>query len=117
MPDGNVLQVDYAVRGNAVVVAPKGELGYPEAPEFRAWLKKAHDSKPGRLVVDMAQVDYMSTPGVATLVEALQMSRRSQTRLMLCGMNERVTAIFNIARLNTVFEIVAGTVDDALAKA
>jgi len=110
------LQVDYQTLDGAIVVAPKGELGYPEAPEFRTWLRKAHDAKPKRVVVDMSHVDYMSTPGVATLVEALQLARRSQTRLMLCGMNDRVSAIFRIARLDTVFEIVAGPLDQALAK-
>jgi anti-anti-sigma factor len=47
----------------------------------------------------------MDSSGVATLVEALQMTNRSGVRLALYGMQERVRSIFEIARLDTVFKI------------
>ncbi len=89
-----------------VLVWARGEIGYSEAPVFRQALRAAQDTRPQRVVVDLAEVDYMSTPGVATLVEALQGSKKAKTSLVLCGMNERVRAIFDIARLTAVFEVV-----------
>lgn len=115
MADGT-LQVGFETQGTAVVVSPQGEIGYSEATVFRTWLRKAHDAKAPRVVVDLSKVDYMNTPGVATLVESLQIAKKAKTRLILCGMNEKVFAIFKIARLDTVFEITP-TAADAIAKA
>ena len=42
---------------------------------------------------------------VNMLVEALQNARRNRVRLILAGITPRVFAIFQIARLHTVFEI------------
>lgn len=91
----------------AIVVAAEGDIGYHEAPAYRIALKQAADKKPARLIADLAGVAYMATPGLATLVEALKISKQSGVPLILCGMNDRVRAVFEIARLHTVFKIVA----------
>jgi len=101
------IKVSVSSSDGVVVVAPEGEIGYHEAPAFRIFLRQGFDQKPRRMVTDLAGVSYMSTPGVATLVEALQLSKKLSIPLVLCGMNERVLAIFEIARLHTVFKIVA----------
>jgi anti-sigma B factor antagonist len=98
-------KVDYAEKGGVAVVTPFGEIGYAEATGFRAYLKQAQDKKVGKLVVDLSNVAFMSTPGLATLVEALQTSKKTQTQLVLCGLQDRVRAVFEIARLHTVFKI------------
>ena len=92
-------------KGIALVTA-EGDIGYHEAPTLRNAIKEAYDAKPARVVVDLSGVAYMATPGLATLVEALQMSKRSQVVLVLCGLTDRVRAVFEIARLHTVFRIV-----------
>jgi anti-sigma B factor antagonist len=99
-------KVDYAESGGTAVVTPYGEIGYAEATQFRAYLKQAQDKKTPRVHVDLSNVGFMSTPGLATLVEALQTSKKTQTVLVLCGLQDRVRAVFEIARLHTVFKIV-----------
>lgn len=89
-----------------VVVTASGEIDYSDAPHFREALVRAGQGRPALLVVDLSGVGYMNTPGVATLVEALQTARRNRTRLVLAGLSERVAAVFEIARLTRVFEIV-----------
>lgn len=103
-------------RDGTFILSPKGEIGFEEAPSFRTHIKLAYDKKPRRLVADLSEVEYMSTPGLATLVEALQISRKTQTPLVLCGMNDKVRAIFEIARLHTVFKIVPD-LDSAISTA
>jgi anti-sigma B factor antagonist len=60
----------------------------------------AMDAKPAQLVVDLAQVPYMDSSGVATFVEAMQIARRVGSKLVLCALQERVRSIFEIARLD-----------------
>jgi len=65
--------------------------------------------KPTKLIIDLVDVPYMDSSGVATLVEAMQTARRSQGQLVLCSMQVKVQSIFEIARLDTVFTIVSDT--------
>ena len=100
------LRIEYTEQGQTAVVTPHGEIGFVEAPSLRTHIKSAQDRKMPRLIVDLSNVQFMSTPGVATLVEALQTARRTSTVLILCGLQDRVRAVFEIARLHTVFRIV-----------
>jgi anti-anti-sigma factor len=99
--------------GGALVLTPLGEVGYHEAPILRNAIREAFDKKPARVVTDLTGVSYMATPGLATLVEALQISKRTKVPLVLCCLTDRVRAVFEIARLHTVFTI-ADSVDAAL---
>lgn len=94
-------------RGIATVVIPAGEIDLNASPVLRQELKRVNAGRPQRLIVNLAAVPYMDSSGVATLVEAMQMARKNSARLVLCGMQEKVRSIFEIARLDTVFTIVA----------
>lgn len=100
------LSVTVEKSASATVLTPSGEISYHEAPTFRTFIKQAYDQQPALVVIDMSQVPYMSTPGVATLVEALQMSRRGSTGLVLCGLNDKVADILRISKLEKLFKIV-----------
>ncbi|MEM7229009.1 MAG: STAS domain-containing protein [Planctomycetota bacterium] len=97
----------------ALVVQPHGEIDLSRSPAFRTYLTQAVKKKPERLIIDLAEVPYMDSSGVATLVEAMQTARRTNAKLVLCGLQDKVRSIFEIARLDMVFTIV-GTRDEAL---
>jgi anti-sigma B factor antagonist len=106
MADEAGIKVKTETLNGAVVVTPEGDIDLSRSPVLRTTLRQAQNGKPQRLVIDLAGVDYMDSSGVATLVEALQIARRNNTRMVLCGMKDRVRSIFEIARLDTVFTIV-----------
>jgi anti-sigma B factor antagonist len=91
---------------DGVVITPRGDVDLSRSPHLRKALAAASQSKPQRLVVDLGQVSYMDSSGVATLVEALQIARRNGTTLVLAALQPRVRSIMEIARLDTVFRIV-----------
>jgi anti-sigma B factor antagonist len=96
-----------AAPDRTAILAPVGDIGYHEAPALRQAIRDTFDAKPPRVLIDLAGVNYMATPGLATLVEALQISKRSSVPLVLCSLTERVRAVFEIARLQSVFKIAA----------
>jgi anti-sigma B factor antagonist len=100
-------------RGKTTIVWPEGDIDLGRSPMLRESLRKASADRPGRLVIDLSLVEYMDSSGVATLVEALQLSRKNSTSLVLCGMKDKVRSIFEIARLDTVFTI-ADSLDSAV---
>lgn len=89
----------------ATVVTPTGDVDLHSSPAMREKLKKAAMTKPARLVVDLSAVPYMDSSGVATLIEAMQIARRQSTALVLCGLQDRVRSMFQIAKLEQVFRI------------
>lgn len=105
MVDDGGIKVSTETMDGATVIAPEGDIDLAHSPALRNSLRQAQSAKPARLIVDLGQVDYMDSSGVATLVEALQIARRNNTRMVLCGMKDRVRSIFEIARLDTVFTI------------
>ncbi len=93
-------------RGAAMVVTPVGDIGYTEAKPFQEALRSANDKKTPILVVDLSKVEYINTPGLATLVEALQRTKQRGAKLALAGLTPKVKSIIDLTRLNTVFAIV-----------
>ncbi|GIW73911.1 MAG: anti-sigma factor antagonist [Phycisphaerales bacterium] len=90
------------------VVALAGEVDAQRAPDLQVSLQEAIARLRGQggLVVDLSGVDYMDSSGVATLVRALQLTRKKGLKLVLCGLQDRVRSIVEIARLDSVFCIV-----------
>jgi anti-sigma B factor antagonist len=95
--------------GDLVIVRPSGDIDLSGSPTLRMELRKVQTGKPGRLVIDLGGVPYMDSSGVATLVEAMQIARKNNTKLVLCALQDKVRSIFEIARLDTVFTIVVNT--------
>lgn len=107
------MQVNTEQRDGATIVRPDGDIDLSTSSALRSGLQEAHEAADGKLVIDLSNVQYMDSSGVATLVECLQLSRRSGTTLLLCELHERVLSVFQIARLDGVFDIVP-TLDEAI---
>ena len=56
------------------------------------------------LVVDMTEVEFMDSSGVATLVGALKWCHQNGSELRLAGLAQSVRNIFDICRLETIFQ-------------
>lgn len=93
--------------GDGKLISVAGDVDYSCSNDLRAALHEALEGGPARLVIDLQGVTYMDSSGVATLVEVLQMQTKSNKKLVLCNLQQRVQGIFEIARLTSVFTIVA----------
>ena len=107
------IEVKTRTVNDATIVAPQGEIDLSRAPSLRTHLAAAQASRPRKLIVDLADVSYMDSSGVATLLEAMRTIQRSGGRLILCCLQDKVRSIIEITRLDTVFTIVK-TADDGL---
>ncbi|MHC5002784.1 MAG: STAS domain-containing protein [Planctomycetota bacterium] len=99
---------------DGVIFRPVGEMDLTRAPALRAQLAQVLHQHPGRLIVDLRDVSYMDSPGVATLVEALRMARRRSCLLVVCGLQPLVRSVFEISRVHENVFTVVETVEEAL---
>ena len=114
----NSSQVLPAVRrsGDAIIASLNGEIDLHNSPILRAALLKLLDeNKPGKLVLNLAQVPYMDSSAIAVLVEALQKLRKIGGKIYLTNLQPRVKGLLEIARLDSIF-VVTASEEDALAK-
>jgi anti-sigma B factor antagonist len=87
------------------VLRLKGRLGIDSSPALRdRFLAMLRSQSPKTLVVDLAEVSYIDTSGVATLLEALKWARNRQTTLCLKGLQGRPLHLFEVAGVLPLFE-------------
>ena len=104
MTQDNLIRVQPLEDGLCLALA--GEIDLSRSPDVRAALIQHIAGQPKRLIIDLVDVPYMDSSGVATLVEALQKQRAHGGKMILCHLQPKVRSIFEIARLDQVFTLV-----------
>ena len=87
------------------VLTLTGEVDLHISPSVTASLNEMIDKKPERLVVDLSDVSYIDSAGLAALIEAMQKVEGYGGKFALAGLQETVRSIFEISRLDQVFQI------------
>ncbi|MSR29666.1 MAG: anti-sigma factor antagonist [Phycisphaerales bacterium] len=93
--------------GAVAVLKPRGDIDMARAPFVRQAITLVVRDRPPKLVIDLSEVAYMDSSGIATLVEALQVSLRNKITLVLVGINPRVQSAFEITKLVGMFTVKA----------
>ena len=99
---------------NKDVLQLEGEIDLHVSPEVAESLRTMVANKPKVLVVDLAKVTYLDSSGLAVFIEGMQNVQEYGGRFALANVQESVQHIFEIARLDQVFQIFPD-VDSALA--
>jgi anti-sigma B factor antagonist len=91
-----------------------GEIDLHVSPSVAESLGLLIAKKTKHVIVDFTRVTYVDSSGLAALIEGMQKVQQYGGRFGLAGVREDVKHIFDIARLDQVFEIYPN-VDAALA--
>ena len=96
-----------SVDGSTVVdnVVVHGRITVDNSGEMRGALRDALSAKPARVSVDLSDVSYVDTSGLATLVEAVRIARQQGTRLILEGIHDQPRYLFEITHLDRLFDM------------
>ena len=86
-------------------VAIHGRVTIATSGEMRRTLSDALRAKPVNLSVDLSDVSYIDTSGLATLVEALRIARKQGTRLILDGIHDQPLYLLEITHFNRLFDM------------
>lgn len=90
----------------ATIVDVKGDIDLYNSPEVRkVILEELKEKRTARLVVNLTQVRYIDSSGVASLVEGLKISKSLGSRFMLYGLSPAAREVLELSRLIRVFEV------------
>ena len=91
---------------NATIVDVSGDIDLANSTEVRkALLHEVHDNRRPRVVLNLSEVRYIDSSGVASLVESLKASRDIGSRFILVGLSGAAREVMQLSRLLKVFEI------------
>lgn len=84
------------------VIAIKGRLDAATAPLLKARLDALFDEDRDRIVLDLGQLEYVSSPGLRVLIEA---RKRARDRRLTTGESGDVRIAHLPPRIREVFEL------------
>ena len=89
----------------SVLVHLHGRLSIDSSPDLRAQLlAMLTTNAPKTVTVDLTEVSYIDTSGIATLLESLKIARIHHTALCLKGLEGRVVRLFEATGLIHLFK-------------
>jgi anti-sigma B factor antagonist len=99
--------ISWRMDKTALIAVIRGEIDLHNSPKLRIrLLHLLEENTPAKLILNLAEVPYMDSSGVAVLVEMLRRLRKTQGTVTLAVLQPRVRGILEIAQLTTVFPIV-----------
>lgn len=93
-------------QGKTAIFDVSGDIDFANSPVVRDLvLHEIRESHTPRVVVNLRQVRYMDSSGVASLVEGLKASRDLGSRFILVGLTTSTREVLQLSRLIKVFEV------------
>jgi anti-sigma B factor antagonist len=105
-------QIKCKEKDNIGVISIKGEVDMFTSPNLREKLLPLFKKNVKGIIIDLSQVSFMDSSGIATLVEGLQWSRKNKREFVLTQLGDNVKNALALTKLDNVFAI-KEKIDDA----
>ena len=91
---------------NVIVVYLQGKLDVHVSADVEKEINKIIEQEPqSNLLLNLGQVEYMSSSGLRIFVSTMRVLKESKRKLKLCNMNNAVKKIFEVVELMDMFEV------------
>ena len=100
------MNVATALKGDVMVASVEGEIDINTSPQVKKAFDKIIRNKQEKIVINLEKEGYIDSSGLATLVELLKNFRNYGGKLVLCNLSSKVKSLFEITKLEKLFEIV-----------
>jgi anti-sigma B factor antagonist len=105
VPAADGLEITVHAGDEGSIVRLRGRLNIDSSPALRdQLLAMLRAQSPKAVIVDLTDVSYIDSSGIATLIEGLRMARSRQTTLCLQGLHGRLLQLFQVTGMSALFE-------------
>ncbi|MDP2922519.1 MAG: STAS domain-containing protein [Candidatus Omnitrophota bacterium] len=84
-----------------------GEININSSPKIKKVLTKLIAKKTTKITIDLSRVTYIDSSGLAMLIEMLKNTKLSGGSLELSSLTPRIKNIFEIKKLDRLFDIIS----------
>ena len=100
------MQISARRHDTTTIFDVSGDIDFVNSPEMRrSVLREIRENHTARVIVNLRQVRYIDSSGVASLIEGLKASRDLGSRFILIGLSTSAREVLELSRLIKVFEI------------
>jgi anti-sigma B factor antagonist len=100
-------------KADAVILSLSGKLDATTAKTFEDRIIGVINSGTQRLVVDLSQLDYVSSSGLRVFIIAAKRLQTMNGKIVLCSMKDHVRQVFDLAGFSSMLSIYASR-DEAI---
>jgi anti-sigma B factor antagonist len=106
IPPSSNPEISVDQEGTSMMVRLAGRVDVDSSPDLRDRLRTllSKEGLPPTIIVDLADVSYIETSGIATLIEALRIARHRQTNFRLQGLSGAVLRLFEVTGVLALFD-------------
>jgi len=110
------MKIKISEKYDAVIIILKGNvMGGEDTKNFNETLHKLIEDGKKNIIIDVSHVKFMNSSGLGMLIGGLTTVKKSEGRLILAGVTEKIESLLIITKLITIFET-SDNVDDAVKK-
>jgi anti-sigma B factor antagonist len=88
-----------------VLVQLEGRLDAAANLELRLALQKLLNKKSPKLILDLREVPFIDSSGLAALVSALRLAREKGGNIALCRIRPQAQTVFRLTMIDRIFSI------------
>jgi anti-anti-sigma factor len=108
------LELSESSDGAVTVIAVKGRLDSASAPTLEERLSGTLAAPSRRLLIELSQLEYISSAGFRILLLAMKRADQSEGQLVLAGVSGKVRELFDLGGFLDLFRI-CSTRDEGVA--
>lgn len=87
------------------IISLKGRLDVTTTSNLDQTFAKIFGAEGAKVLVDCAELDYISSAGLRTLLAAAKSSKKQNGKIVLACLNQNVKQIFEISGFTQIFDI------------
>jgi anti-anti-sigma factor len=91
--------------GKALVLRPSGRLDGTTAADFERTLLARLDPPPTRLLLDLAELDYVSSAGLRAILVAAKRGKSVGCGLAVCRAKDHIREVFEVSGFASVVSL------------
>ncbi len=108
------MQINLEEKNDIAVYRVTGDIDIESSPEVKKFFDKVAKEQRSKVLVNLKEVNYVDSSGLATLVEIFKNLRTYGGKLKLSNLSAKVNGLFEITKLDKLFDI-SEEEDDALS--
>ena len=103
------MDINESNSGNAVIIQSVGRIDTNTSTEFEEKLVEILDRSETNVVVDLSEIDYVSSAGLRVFLMAAKKLKILSGNFILASMNDHIKEVFDISGFTPIFTITQDT--------
>lgn len=99
------MEISETKTGRTLVVAPCGRIDAASAPGFHERLLGCIEAGETSVLLDLAQLEYISSAGLRSLLSAAKRLQAGDGRFAVCALSGNVHEVFRVSGFDSIIDI------------